>query len=108
MPMSAVEWPERLRAFVQDLEVMPGQDGKGCCRIDVDVDADSLFLLNDLEARARHRKVQIPLGDGLGCLRGEMNTIIGLGSPAHPAGHIGRVRISFHNVSTEDCSDDPA
>lgn len=106
MALLPVDWPSKLAPFVQGIEVVSGQDGKSYCRIDVDVDPDTLFLLNDLEARARHRQVQIPLADGSGCLRGEMNTIVGLGRASDPA-KASRVRISLYNVSTGDCSDDP-
>jgi hypothetical protein len=106
MALLPVEWPRKLQHLVEDLSISKGHDGKSFSRIDVDVDAETLFTLNDLEARARHRKVEIPLPDGSGCLTGEMNTIIGLGSPADPSGHVGRVRISFHDVEKGGCADD--
>ncbi len=101
-----VEWPHKLQHLVKDLPLAEGQDGRICSRIDVDVDADTLFILNELEGRARHRKVQIRMPDGSSCVTGEMNTIIGLGSPADPTHHVGRVRISFHDVSWGRCSDE--
>ena len=106
MALLPVEWPSKLQHLVEDLPVLEGQDGKICSRIDIDVDTDTLFLLNELEARARHRKVQIRLPDGSSCLRGEMNTIIGLGSPSDPARHIGRVRVSLRDIVQDSCSDD--
>ena len=105
MALPPVAWPTTLTPLIQDMAVAPGSDGKGCCRIDVDVDPKTLFLLNEFEARARHRQVQIPLADGSGCVRGEMNTLVGLGRASDPA-KVSKVRISFHNVSTGDCSDD--
>jgi hypothetical protein len=105
MALLPVEWPHKLQHLVEDLPLLEGQHGRSCSRIDVDVDADTLFVLNELEARARHRKVEIPLQDGSGCLTGEMNTVIGLGSPAKPSGHVARVRISFHDVEKGGCAD---
>lgn len=104
MALLPVEWPHKLQHLVDDLPLLECQNGKSCSRIDIDVDADTLFVLNELEARARHRKVEIPLPDGSGCLTGEMNTIIGLGAPADPSGHVARVRISFHNVEKGGCA----
>ncbi len=106
MALSAVGWPEKLNHLVEDVSIIPGHDGKGCCRLDVDVDADTLFRLNEFEARARHRQVQIRLPGSSGCIRGEMNTIIGLGSPSDPRRHIGKVRVSFHDVVQDRCADD--
>ena len=106
MALNAVEWPEKLKHLVKNVAVVPGQDGKECCRIDIDVDADTLFRLNEFEARARHRQVQIRLPGSSGCLRGEMNTIIGLGSASDPRRHIGKVRVSFHDVVQDRCADD--
>ena len=106
MTLPPVEWPSALSPLIQGITVIPAHDGKACCRIDVDVDAETLLLLNELEARARHRQVQIPLPDGSGCLRGEMNTLIGLGSASDPT-KVSKVRISFHDVSTDECQDLP-
>ncbi len=106
MALLPVEWPRELQHLVEDLTIAKGQDGSDCSRIDVDVDAITLFSLNELEARARHRKVQIRVPDGSSCFTGEMNTIIGLGSPADPTHHVSRVRISFHDVTDATCSDD--
>ena len=106
MALPPVEWPKTLTPLIQDIAVAPGPDGKGCCRIDVDVDAETLRLLNEFEAHARHRQVQIPLSDGSSCIRGEMNTLIGLGKASDPT-KASRVRISFHDVSTGTCSEDP-
>jgi hypothetical protein len=108
MPLSAIDWPAKLAPLVEGVQTIPGHDGKSCCRVDVDVDAETLFLLNEFEAHARHRQVRIWLADGSGCLRGAMNTIIGLGSASDPARHISKVRISFHDVTADDCSDDPS
>ena len=104
MALPPVEWPSALRSLTQWVAVTPDPEGAACCRIDVDVDLETLFLLNETEARARHRQVQIPLPDGSGCLLGEMNTIIGLGSASDPT-KASRVRISFHSISTGECHD---
>src|SRR3712207_4530644 len=106
MLLPAVDWPVRLKHLVDDLQIISGREGKGCCRIDVDVDTDTLRLLNEFEAHARHRQVQIPLSDGSGCIRVEMNTLIGLGKASDPT-KASRVRISFHDVSTGTCSEYP-
>ena len=106
MPLPAIDWPAKLGRLVEGIRLIPGHEGKNCCRIDVDVDADTLFLLNEFEAHARHRQVRIWLPEGSGCLRGAMNTIIGLGGASDPSRHISKVRISFHDVSAGDCSDD--
>src|SRR5689334_7745778 len=105
MALPPVEWPRDLLHLVEHLPLLEGHTGKSCSRIDVDVNAQTLFILNELEARARHRHVEIPLRDGSGCLTGGMNTIIGLGSPADRDGHVARVRISFHDVKKGSCAD---
>jgi hypothetical protein len=100
-----VEWPPALNPLIQGIAVVSEDKTKRCCSIDVDVDAQTLLLLNLFEAHARHRQVQIPLAGGAGCLRGEMNTLVGLGSASDPT-KISKVRISFYNLKTDDCSDD--
>jgi hypothetical protein len=106
MPLSAIDWPEQLNYLVRDIEVVPGRNGKFCCRLDVDVDPETTFLLNEFEAHARQRQVRIKLADGSGCLRGEMNTLLGLGSASVADRKLAKVRISFHDVVRGDCSDD--
>jgi hypothetical protein len=64
------------------------------------------FLLNDFEARVRHRQVRLRLADNAEkCLLGEMNPLVGLGAAADPSQHIGKVRISFHDVQDDSCID---
>jgi hypothetical protein len=104
MTLLPVEWPPALDPLIQGITVALGHN-KGCCRIDVDVDAQTLLLRNLFEAHARHRQVQILLADGSGCIRGEMNTLVGLGRASDPT-KISNVRISFNKISTGDCSDD--
>lgn len=108
MALPALDWPESLNSLLSDIRVVPGREGKSCLRLDQDVDAETITLLNYFEAQARHRQVRIWLPEGAGCLKGSMNTIIGLGTPVDPARHRARVRISFHNVSADDCSDEPS
>lgn len=107
MSLPAVDWPARLKHLVEGRQIVSDQTAKGVFRIDVDVDEDTLRLLNEFEAHARHRPVQIPLNDGSGCLRAEMNTLIGLGGASDP-GKISKVRISFHDVVTVPCADSPS
>ncbi len=105
MTLLPIEWPPALNALIQGITVVPGHNNKRCCRIDVEVDAQTLLLLNLFEAHARHRLVQIPLPDGSGCIQGEMNTLVGLGGASDPT-KVSKVRISFNKISTGDCSDD--
>jgi hypothetical protein len=39
------------------------------------------------------------------CLVGEMNPLVGLGAAADPIQHIGKVRISFHDIQEDSCID---
>ena len=66
MPLSAIDWPETLMPLVHQITVIPASNGKGCCRWDVDVDAETLTLLNHFEAHARHRQVRIWMREGKG------------------------------------------
>ena len=107
MPMSQnpiVEWPEDLYDLLEGMQVMTEGD-KRYCRIDADVDATTLFRLNDFEARARHRQVRIRLAGGIKCLVGDMNGLVGLGAGSDPTRHIGKVRISFHDIQDDNCVD---
>ncbi|MFC5483045.1 hypothetical protein ACFQY9_31825 [Microvirga aerilata] len=100
-----VEWPAEFSHLLEGIEIATGPDGKRFGRIDVDVDREILFLLNDFEARVRHRQVQLRLADQAECLVGEMNVLVGLGAAADPTRHIGKVRISFHNLLDDSCVD---
>jgi hypothetical protein len=106
MLLSAIDWPENLNHLVRDIELIPSHNGKSCCRLDVDVDQETTLLLNEFEAHARQRQVRIKLADGSGCLRGEMNTLLGLGSASSADRSLAKVRISLHDVVKGDCSDD--
>ena len=101
MPLSQnpiVDWPTELQPLLQDMQIVSGPAGQRYGRIDIDVDRETLFLLNEFEARVRHRQVRVKLADGAECLVGEMNVLVGLGAAADPAHHVGKVRISFHDL----------
>ncbi len=89
-----VEWPEDLYDLLEGMQVITTDD-KRYCRIDADVDATTLFLLNDFEARARHRQVRIRLAGGIKCLVGDIDGLVGLGVGSDPTRHIGKVRVGF-------------
>ena len=74
---------------LSEVQVAPVPDGKPYCRIDLDVDAETLLLLNEFEARARHRQVRLRLSGRKACVVGEMNTLVGLGAAADPSRHVG-------------------
>src|SRR5215213_10690321 len=101
MPLSQnpiVEWPAELHHLLQGMQIATGADGSRYGRIDIDIDPETLFLLNDFEARVRHRQVRIRSADSARCLIGEMNALVGLGAAAQPAKHATSVRISFHDL----------
>ena len=85
-----VEWPTEFHHLLAGFEVATGGDGKRFGRVDIDIDPETLFLLNDFEAHVRHRQVRLRLADSADCLVGEMNVLIGLGAaadrPGTPAG----------------------
>jgi hypothetical protein len=100
-----VEWPPELRYLLEGVQVAVGQEGKRYCRVDVDVDSETLLHIHEFESRVRHRQVRLrPQGD-TECVVGEMNPLIGLGAPDDPTRHIGKVRISFHDLQGDDCID---
>jgi hypothetical protein len=101
MPLSqnpVVDWPTDLQPLLRDMQIITGLDGQRYGRIDIDVDRETLFLLNEFEARVRHRQVRIRPADSAECLVGEMNVLVGLGAAADPARHVGKIRISFHDL----------
>src|SRR4051794_10555369 len=110
MPLSQnpiVEWPTELHPLLEGAQIAVGQESKRYCRIDVDVDRETLLLLNEFEARVRHRQVRLRLAGSTECAVGEMNALIGLGGASDPARHVGRVRISFHDIQDDNCVDPP-
>jgi hypothetical protein len=100
-----VEWPAKLNHLLDGVQIAAGQESKYFCRIDADVDRETLLLLNELEVHARHRQVRLRLAGSTTCLVGEMNALIGLGAASDPSRHIGKVRISFHDIQGDDCTD---
>ena len=110
MPFShnAIECPAALSQALGDASVTLGADGSRCLRVDIDVDGDTLLQLNEFEARARHRQVRLRPAGRPDCVVGEMNTIIGLGPATDPTRHVGKVRISFHDLQWDDCVDPAA
>jgi hypothetical protein len=110
MPLSQnpiVEWPAEFLHLLQGMQIATGADGNRYGRIDIDIDPEMLFLLNDFEARVRHRQVRLRLAGSAECLVGEMNPLVGLGPAADSAQHIGKVRISFHDLQDDSCIDPP-
>jgi hypothetical protein len=110
MPQSQnpiVEWPTEVHHLLQGLEIAPTANGSRNGHIDIDVDRETLVLLNEFETRVRHRQVRLRLSDSDKCLVGEMNVLVGLGAATDPAQHIGKVRISFHDIQDDSCVDSP-
>jgi hypothetical protein len=100
-----VEWPKELQYLLSGIEVATGGDGKRYGRIDIDIDPETLFHLNDFEARVRHRQVRLRSANSAECLVGEMNVLVGLGAAADPGHCVSRIRISFHDLLDDDCID---
>jgi hypothetical protein len=101
-----VDWPPALNHLLETAQIASGQESKRYCRIDVDVDRETLFLLNEFEGHVRHRKVRLRPVGSFRSVVGEMNPLIGLGAAFDPARHIGKVRISFHDLQDEDHADE--
>jgi hypothetical protein len=99
-----VDWPPALNHLLQGTPIALGS--RHCCRIDVDVDRDTLLHLNEFEGHVRHRKVQLRPAGSAKPVVGEMNPLVGLGAAFDPARHIGKVRISFHDLQDEDHADE--
>ena len=80
-------------------ELAPRPDRPDCWFADVDVADEELKALNLFEGSARNGRVCFAL-PGTGQLaQGEMNSLLGLGTPA--GGAHARVRVSFHDVKAE-------
>ncbi len=108
MPLSqnpTVEWPTELRHLLEGLRFATHPDGRRSCWVDMDVDAQTLLLLNDFEARVRHRQVRLRLATNAECQVGEMNVLVGLGATSDPTRHICKIRISFHDLQDDPCVD---
>jgi len=100
-----VEWPAEFQHLLEGFEVAADRDGKRFGRVDIDIDPETLCLLNEFEAHMRHRHVRLRPAGGAGCLVGEMNVLIGLGAATNAARHASRIRISFHDLLDDDCID---
>jgi hypothetical protein len=107
MPFSrtALDCPAPLLRLIEHAPLIEGHDGRPCLRVDTDVDAETLQILNEFEAHARHRPVRLRLHGHKDCVVGEMNTAIGLGGPADPSRSISRIRLSFHALHPDDCTE---
>jgi hypothetical protein len=108
MPLSQnpiVEWPAEFHHLLHGIQISAGAHSARSGRIDIDVDRETLFLINEFEARVRHRQVRLRLADRADCLVGEMNPVVGLGAGADPIQHIGKIRISFHDIQDDSCID---
>ncbi|MFL5530649.1 MAG: hypothetical protein ACJ8BC_01545 [Gemmatimonadales bacterium] len=97
-----VDWPAEFDHMIKGAQIAHGREGHRYCRIDLDVDRDTLHRLNEFEAHARHRCVRLKPADSAECLLGEMNPLVGLGEPSDPTRHIGKVRVSFHDLREDD------
>jgi hypothetical protein len=98
-----VEWPTTLAPLLQEAQIASGSDGKLVCRIDVDVDAQTLLAIHEFEAHLRHRLVQLRLTGRADCVTGAMNPSFGLGAPSDRIRHIAKVRLSFHALQEGEC-----
>jgi len=47
-----VEWPTECRHLLQGLQITNGPNGARYGHLDLDVDSETLFMLNDFEARS--------------------------------------------------------
>jgi hypothetical protein len=102
---SVVEWPAALAPLLQEAQITSVSDGTRVCRIDVDVDAQTLLPLHDFESHLRRRSVQLRLAKSAECITGEMNPTFSLGVPSDRSRHIVKMRISFYDVQDGECVD---
>jgi hypothetical protein len=102
-----IEWPAEFDQMIKGVQMAHGREGHRYCRIDLDVDRDTLRHLNEFQAHARHRRVRLRPAGSPHCLIGEMNPVIGLGAASDPARHIAKIRISFHDLQEDDCATVP-
>jgi hypothetical protein len=100
-----VEWPAALAPLLREAKIISGSDGRRVCRIDVDVDVETLLSIHEFEAHLRRRPVQLRLAGSADCVTGEMNPSISVGAPSDRARHIAKVRLSFHDLQVGECVD---
>ena len=108
MPLTqnpVVEWPKELHHLLAGIQVETDGNGRRCGYIDIDIHHETIFLLNDFEARVRHRQVRLRPAGKTGCLVGEMNVLVGLGAAAGPDSYTSRIRISFHDLLDDNSVD---
>jgi len=100
-----VEWPAALAPLLQEAQITSSSDGKRVCRIDVDVDAQTLLALHEFESHLRRRPVQLRLAGGADCMTGEMDTSFSLGAPSDRSRHMVKMRLTFYNLQDGECVD---
>ncbi len=100
-----VEWPTMLAPLLHEVQITTGSDGKRICRLDVEVDAETLLAIHEFEAHLRRCPVQLRLAENGGCVIGEMNSSFSLGAPSDPIRHIAKLRLSFHDLQDGECVD---
>jgi hypothetical protein len=100
-----VGWPTALASLLQGAQIASGSDGKRVCRIDVDVDAQTLLTLHEFESHLRRRLVQLSFPESAECMKGEMDSTFSLGAPADRCRHIAKVRLSFYDLQDGECVD---
>ena len=107
MPLrqTPVEWPTALAPMLQGAQIASGSDGNRVCRIDVDVDTQTLRTLHEFEAHLRRRRVQLRLVGDAECMTGEMTPSFSVGAPSDRSRHIVKVRLSFYDLQDGQCVD---
>ena len=100
-----VEWPAALAPLLQEAQIISSSDGKRVCRIDVDMDAQTLLTLHEFESHLRRRLVQLRLPADAECMTGEMNPTFSLGAPSDRSRHMAKMRLSFYDLQDGECVD---
>jgi hypothetical protein len=100
-----VEWPAALAPLLQEAQITSSSDGKRVCRIDVDVDTQTLLALHEFESHLRRRPVQLRLAGGAECMTGEMDPSFSLGASSDRSRHMVKMRLSFYDLQDGECVD---
>jgi hypothetical protein len=100
-----VDWPTALAPLLRAAQITSSSDGKRVCRIDVDVDAQTLLTLHEFESHLRRRLVQLRLPASAECMTGEMDSSFSLGAPSDRSRYIAKMRLSFYNLQNGECVD---